>query len=160
MTELAIGKPAPDFERPATGNKTIKLSELRGKWVVLYFYPRDNTPGCTQEGENFNDLHPQFRKLGAVILGVSRDTIGSHRGFHSRMSFTFDLLSDEDETVCKLFDVMKLKTQYGQQAIGVERSTFLIDPEGVLRREWRKVKVEGHAREVLAALKELSPPAA
>jgi peroxiredoxin Q/BCP len=155
MSTIAIGKKVPDWELWATGGKTVKLSDLHGKHVVLYFYPRDNTPGCTQEGENFNDLHVQFRKLGAVILGVSRDSVRSHTGFRSRMAFTFDLLSDEDETVCKLFDVMKLKNMYGQQVIGVERSTFLIDADGVLRNEWRKVKVDGHAQEVLNAVKAL-----
>ncbi|RJQ47489.1 MAG: peroxiredoxin [Gammaproteobacteria bacterium] len=155
MSKAVIGKPAPDFELPATGGKTLKLSAFKGGNVVLYFYPRDNTPGCTLEGQNFRDEQAGFKKLNAVVLGVSRDSVKSHELFKNKEGFTFDLLSDEDEKVCKLYDVMKLKNMYGKQVTGIERSTFLIDKKGVLRKEWRKVKVDGHVDEVLEALKAL-----
>lgn len=155
MTKVTVGKPVPDFELPATGDQTVRLSDLKGQNVVLYFYPKDNTPGCTLEGQNFRDMHPQFKKMNAIILGISRDGVDSHETFKENQSFPFDLLADEQEKVCKLFDVMKPKNMYGKEVIGVERSTFLIDAAGVLRQEWRKVKVEGHADEVLAAIKAL-----
>jgi len=155
MSKIAIGKKVPDWELPATGGNTIRLSTLSGHPVVLYFYPKDNTSGCTLEGENFRDLHIQFKKFKTVILGVSRDSVKSHDGFKEKYAFTFDLLSDADEKLCTLFDVIKPKIMYGKEVIGVERSTFLIDAEGVLRNEWRKVKVDGHAQEVLDAVKAL-----
>jgi peroxiredoxin Q/BCP len=123
--------------------------------VVLYFYPKDNTPGCTLEGQDFRDLNAKFKRANTVVLGVSRDSVKSHEGFKQKQDFNFDLLSDADEKLCKLFDVIKLKNMYGKQVMGVERSTFLIDAKGVLRREWRKVKVDGHAAEVLDATKAL-----
>ncbi len=155
MKKIALDKPVPDFELPATGGKAIRLSELKGKNVVLYFYPKDDTPGCTLEGQDFRDRHASFKRAKTVILGVSRDSIKSHESFCEKQGFPFDLLSDADEKLCTLFDVMKMKNMYGKQVRGIERSTFLIDADGVLRREWRKVKVEGHADEVLEAVKAL-----
>ena len=150
-----LDQPAPDFEIPATGGKTFRLSSAKGKTLVLYFYPKDNTPGCTTEGQQFRDLHPQFSKLRCEVYGVSRDSMKSHENFKSKMAFPFDLLSDADETVCKLFDVMKMKNMYGKKVRGIERSTFVIDKNGVVRREWRGVKVPGHAQEVLDFVKTL-----
>lgn len=155
-TNIAVGKKVPDFERPSTGESTISLSSLKGKTVVLYFYPKDATPGCTVEGQNFRDLHDKFKRAGAVILGVSRDTVKSHEKFKTAECFPFDLLSDEDEALCEAFGVMKMKNMYGKQVRGIERSTFLIDREGVLRKEWRGVKVDGHVAEVLEAVKALA----
>jgi thioredoxin-dependent peroxiredoxin len=155
VKKIALDKPVPDFELPATGGKAIRLSELKGKNVVLYFYPKDDTPGCTLEGQDFRDRHASFKRAKTVILGVSRDSIKSHESFCEKQGFPFDLLSDADEKLCTLFDVMKMKNMYGKQVRGIERSTFLIDADGVLRREWRKVKVEGHADEVLEAVKAL-----
>lgn len=149
------GDKVADFEAPATGDKTIKLSDLRGKPVVLYFYPKDSTPGCTREGQDFRDNHAKFRRAGATILGVSRDSLKSHENFKSKQEFPFDLLSDKDETLCRQFDVIKEKNMYGKKVMGVERSTFLIDAKGKLVREWRKVKVPGHVDEVLEAVKSL-----
>ena len=150
-----LDQPAPDFEIPATGGNTFRLSSAKGKPVVLYFYPKDNTPGCTTEGQQFRDLYPQFGKLGCGIYGVSRDSIKSHESFKAKMNFPFDLLSDTAETACKLFDVIKMKSMYGKKVRGIERSTFLIGADGKLAREWRGVKVAGHAEEVLAAVKAL-----
>lgn len=147
--------PVPDFEVPATGGKTFKLSAHRGNPLVIYFYPKDDTPGCTTEGAQFRDLHPEFRKLGCEIYGLSRDTIASHEKFKAKMAFTFELLSDTDEAICNMFGVMKMKNMYGKQVRGVERSTFLIDKTGVVQKEWRGVKVPGHVDEVLAAVKAL-----
>src|SRR5438477_11971318 len=144
-----------DFSVPATGEATFRLSEHKGHPVVLYFYPKDNTPGCTTEGADFRDLHKQFTKLGAVIAGVSRDSMKSHESFKAKMEFPFELISDADEKLCAQFDVIKMKNMYGKKVRGIERSTFLIDGSGALAHEWRKVKVEGHAAEVLAALKAL-----
>jgi len=155
MNQINIGKPVPNFKLPATGGKDIKLSDLKGKNVVLYFYPKDNTPGCTLEGQNFRDRQAAFSALNTVILGVSRDSVKSHESFKEKQGYNFDLLSDEDEELCKLFDVIKLKNMYGKEVMGVERSTFLIDKKGVLRQEWRKVKVDGHVDEVLEAVKML-----
>lgn len=155
MSKIAIDKKVPDWELPATSGQSIRLSALSGHPVVLYFYPKDNTSGCTLEGENFRDLQAKFKKLKTVILGVSRDSVKSHEGFKEKYEFNFELLSDSDEKLCKLFDVLKLKNMYGKEVIGVERSTFLIDADGVLRREWRKIKVDGHAQEVLDAVKAL-----
>lgn len=150
-----LDQPAPDFEIPATGGKTFRLSSAKGKTLVLYFYPKDNTPGCTTEGQQFRDLHPQFSKLRCEVYGVSRDSMKSHENFKSKMAFPFDLLSDADETVCKLFDVMKMKNMYGKKVRGIERSTFVIDARGFVRREWRGVKVPDHAQEVLEFVKTL-----
>jgi len=152
MSKIAPGKKVPDFSLPATGGKQVKLSSLQGHDVVLYFYPKDDTPGCTLEGKDFRDLHADFRRRDALILGISRDSLKSHEKFCDKYSFNFDLLSDADEKLCKLFGVIKMKNMYGKKVRGIERSTFLIGKDGVLRREWRKVKVESHAAEVLAAL--------
>jgi peroxiredoxin Q/BCP len=150
-----LGKKIQDFSAPATGDTRFRLSDHKGHPVVLYFYPKDNTPGCTTEGANFRDLHREFRKLGAVVAGISRDTVKSHEGFKAKMAFPFELISDADEKLCAQFDVIKMKNMYGKQVRGIERSTFLIGPDGKLVREWRKVKVEGHAAEVLDAVKAL-----
>lgn len=155
MSKISVGKAVPNFKLPATGGKEIDLKSLRGKNVVLYFYPKDSTPGCTTESCDFGSLHDRFKRKGTVILGVSRDSLASHEKFKAKFEFPFDLLSDGDETLCQLFDVIKEKNMYGRKVMGVERSTFLIDAEGKLRREWRKVSVKGHAEEVLGALSEL-----
>ena len=148
-------RPAPEFELPATGGTTFRLSGAPGKTLVLYFYPKDNTPGCTTEGQNFAELHARFRALGCEIYGISRDSLKSHENFKAKMKFPFDLLSDGDEVACKAFDVIKMKNMYGKKVRGIERSTFVIDREGVVRREWRGVKVPGHAQEVLEFVKTL-----
>ena len=150
-----LGKKAPDFSIPATGDATFRLSEHKGHPVVLYFYPKDNTPGCTVEGTDFRYLHAQFSSLGAVVAGISRDSLKSHEGFKAKMDFPFPLLSDADEKLCSQFDVIKMKNMYGKKVRGIERSTFLIGADGKLVHEWRKVKVDGHAAEVLAAVKTL-----
>lgn len=156
MSSIAIGKKVPDFELPATGDQNIKLSQFKGQNLVLYFYPKDSTPGCTKEGQAFRDDYNKFERANTVVLGVSRDSVKSHENFKAKQEFPFELLSDQDEALCTLFDVIKMKNMYGKQVRGIERSTFLIDAKGVLRREWRKVKVDGHAEEVLAAVKELN----
>ena len=145
----------PDFSLPATSGQTFNLAAQAGKVVVIYFYPKDSTPGCTTEGQQFRDLHDQFAAVDAVILGISRDSVKSHENFKAKQGFPFELGSDADETACKLFDVMKMKNMYGKQVRGVERSTFVIDRSGVLRRAWRGVKVPGHAQEVLDFVKTL-----
>jgi peroxiredoxin Q/BCP len=145
----------PDFEAAATSGKTFNLRQQRGRPFVLYFYPKDNTPGCTDEGAQFRDLYAQFQGAACDIYGVSRDTIKSHEGFKAKMSFPFELLSDPDEHLCQLFGVIKMKNMYGKQVRGIERSTFLIDGNGSVRREWRGVKVPGHAQEVLDAVRAL-----
>ncbi len=152
MSSIAVGKKVPDFTLPATGGQHVRLSGLKGKHVVLYFYPKDDTPGCTLEGRDFNAKLGKFTRKGAVVLGVSRDTLKSHEKFCDKFGFRFDLLSDEDEKVCTLFGVVKEKNMYGRKVWGIERSTFLIDPDGVLAQEWRKVQVNGHADAVLEAL--------
>lgn len=144
-----------DFELPATRNKNISLSDYRGKNVILYFYPKDSTPGCTTEGQNFRDNYKQFQQYNTEILGISRDSIHAHENFKAKQSFPFDLLSDKDEIACKQFDVIKLKKNYGREYMGIERSTFLIDASGKLYKEWRKVKVKGHIEEVLESVKTL-----
>ena len=146
---VSAGKTVPDFSAAATGG-AFDLSASRGKTVVLYFYPKDNTPGCTTEGADFASLHGKFAKAGARVFGVSRDSLKSHENFKSKMGFPFDLISDPDERLCALFGVMKMKNMYGKQVRGIERSTFVIDAAGKLAREWRGVKVPGHAEEVLA----------
>ncbi len=156
MSGIQIGAPVPEFSVLATGDKQVKLSDLRGSNVVLFFYPKANTPGCSQEGQDFRDAHAEFSRLGTVILGISRDTLRAQENFKAKFEFPFDLLADTDEQVCKLFDVIKQKNMYGRQVMGIERSTFLIDREGVLRQEWRKVKVKGHVDEVLAAVRQLA----
>ena len=150
-----LDQPAPDFELPATGGKTFRLSRAKGSPLVLYCYPKDNTPGCTTEGQHFRDLYPEFQKLESGIYGVSRDSIKSHENFKAKMKFPFDLLSDSEETVCKLYGVIKMKNMYGRKVRGIERSTFVIDGKGVVRREWRGVKVPGHVQEVLEFVKTL-----
>lgn len=139
----------PDFELPATGNQRFQLSAFAGHPFVLYFYPRDDTPGCTDEGIQFRDLHPEFVKFKVAVFGVSRDTVASHEKFKRKMSFPFELLSDPDEKACAIFDVIRMKNMYGRQVRGIQRSTFVIDGEGRIAREWRGVKVPGHAQEVL-----------
>lgn len=151
-----IGKKVPQFTLAATGEQEISLGDLKGKNLVLYFYPKDSTPGCTREGQDFRDNYNKFKRQNTVILGVSRDSIKSHENFKTKQGFQFELLSDKDETLCKLFDVIKMKNMYGKQVRGIERSTFLIDSNGKLKKEWRKVKVDGHIDEVLAAVKELN----
>ncbi|HEY9052692.1 MAG TPA: peroxiredoxin [Gammaproteobacteria bacterium] len=157
MAELKIGKKVPAFTLPATGDKTISLKDLNGSNVVLYFYPKDSTPGCTREGQDFRDNHSKFKRAKTIVLGVSRDSIKSHENFKAKQDFPFDLLSDTDETLCTMFDVIKMKNMYGKQVRGIERSTFLIDSKGVLREEWRKIKVDGHVEEVLVATKKYKP---
>lgn len=152
---VELGKKVKNFKIAATGNKDISLSDYKGKKLVLYFYPRDSTPGCTTEGQDFRDAKARFTRQNTVVLGVSRDSIKSHENFSAKQKFNFDLLSDTDESLCKQFDVIKMKNMYGKKSLGVERSTFLIDDKGVLRREWRKVKVKEHVEAVLAAAKAL-----
>ena len=150
-----VDKPAPDFELPATGGKTFRLARAKNAPLVLYFYPKDNTPGCTAEGQQFRDLYPEFQKLGCAIYGASRDSIKSHEAFKAKMKFPFDLLSDEEEAACKLYGVIKMKNMYGRKVRGIERSTFAIDAKGILRREWRGVRVPGHVQEVLDYMRTL-----
>jgi len=152
---VKIGKKVANFSLPATGDKTLSLKDLKGSNVVLYFYPKDSTPGCTLEGQDFRDQHAAFRKANTVILGVSRDGLKSHENFRSKHEFPFDLLSDNDEKLCGQFDVIREKNMYGRKVLGIERSTFLIDGEGILRQEWRKVSVKGHVDEVLTAAQSL-----
>ncbi len=154
MSGVRLGRQAPDFTLPAVSGKDVSLGELRGSWVVLYFYPRDSTPGCTRESLDFQARRGALRRRGAVLLGVSRDSLRSHEKFRDRYGLEFELLSDKEERLCGLFDVLRQKRMYGREVRGIERSTFLIDPKGVVRREWRKLKVAGHAEEVLAALDE------
>jgi len=155
MSQVVLGKKVPAFSSPATGDKDISLKDLKGKKIVLYFYPKDNTPGCTTEGQNFRDNHAKFKRAGTIILGVSRDSVKTHENFKAKHEFPFDLLSDKEEVLCQLFDVIKEKKLYGKVHMGIERSTFLIDEKGVLKQEWRKVKVAGHVEEVLQASKSL-----
>jgi len=155
MNSLVIGQTVPDFQASATDGKTIRLADYVGQFVVIYFYPKDNTAGCTQQAQHFRDTHSQFSGLNTVILGVSRDSTRSHDNFKAKHELPFDLLSDTDETLCQLFDVIKMKNMYGKQVRGIERSTFLINPEGVLIQEWRKVKVANHCDELLQVLKSL-----
>ena len=155
MSQIAIGKKVPAFSLPATGDGELGLKDFKGRNLVLYFYPKDSTPGCTTEGQAFRDLYKKFEKLNTAIIGVSRDSVKSHENFKAKQGFPFELLSDSAETLCQLFDVIKEKNMYGRKVMGIERSTFLIDAKGVLRAEWRKVKVDGHAEEVLQAVKTL-----
>ena len=153
--KIAVGKKVPAFSSLATGGGSWKSSAAAGKNLVIYFYPRDNTPGCTMEGQAFRDLAAAFEKANTAILGVSPDTVASHEKFKAKFGFPFELLSDEEQQLCQLFDVWREKSLYGRKFMGVERSTFLIDSGGVLRQEWRKVKVPGHADAVLEAAKAL-----
>ncbi len=155
MKKAMLDAPVPDIELPATDDQLFRLSELKGRHVVLYFYPKDNTPGCTTEGQNFRDNYDEFRSFKAEIFGVSKDTLESHEHFKSQQCFPFELISDKNGKLCKLFDVIKEKNQYGKKYLGIERSTFIIDKQGVLRKEFRGVKVDGHVQQVLAALKSL-----
>ena len=150
-----LNQSIPDFELPSTGGKSFKLSDYRGKTLVLYFYPKDSTPGCTAQGQQFRDAYADFQAAGAEIFGISRDSLKSHENFKAKFSFPFELLSDTDELACGLFDVIKQKNMYGKQVRGIERSTFVIDVHGLLVREWRKVKVDGHAAEVLSFIQSL-----
>ena len=155
MAKATIGKKIPDFTLPATGDKDISLSDYKGDKLVIYFYPKDNTPGCTQESADFRDMIRRFSRCGTKVVGISRDSVKSHEKFKEGKKLPFPLLSDKDEVVCKIFDVIKEKTMFGRKVFGIQRSTFLIDAKGYLRKEWRKVKVPGHAEEVLEAAKEL-----
>ena len=153
---VAIDQPVSDFQIAATSEKTVKLSDLKGKQVVIYFYPKDSTPGCTTEGQGFRDHYADFQAANTDIFGVSRDSLKSHENFKAKQGFPFELLSDKDEALCQLFDVIKLKKLYGKEYLGVDRSTFLIDKDGVLRHEWRGVKVPGHVEAVLEQAKALN----
>ena len=153
---VAVDQPVSDFQVQATSGQAVSLSELKGQQVVIYFYPKDSTPGCTTEGQDFRDHYAQFQAANTVVFGVSRDSLKSHENFKAKQSFPFELISDKDEALCQLFDVIKLKKLYGKEYLGVDRSTFLIDKEGVLRQEWRGVKVPGHVDAVLAAAQALS----
>ena len=155
MPTVSLNSKVPVFSAMSTGDKSIQLSDYKGKYVLLYFYPKDNTPGCITEGQNFRDHYDQFVQFNTVILGISRDSIRVHESFKSKQGFPFDLLSDKEEVLCNLFDVIKMKNMYGKQVRGIERSTFLIDPEGTLIHEWRKVRVKVHIDEVLQKLTEL-----
>jgi peroxiredoxin Q/BCP len=155
MSELAVGQPVANFTAEATSDVTVTLSELKGQNVVIYFYPKDNTPGCTTEGQEFRDHMPKFEANNTVIFGVSKDSMRTHTNFKTKHEFPFELISDPEEVICQHFDVIKLKKNYGREYLGIERSTFLIDKEGILRQEWRKVKVKGHVQEVLEAVQAL-----
>jgi len=150
-----LGKPVPDFSLPSTGDTTFRLSAARGKKLILYFYPKDNTPGCSDESAQFRDLWKDFRKAGCEIAGVSRDSVKSHENFKTKLALPFELLSDAEELACTQFDVIKMKNMYGKKVRGIERSTFVIDTNGVLAHEWRGVKVPGHAQEVFRFAKTL-----
>jgi len=152
---VRIDKKVASFSLPATGDKTVSLQDFKGSNLVIYFYPKDSTPGCTLEGQNFRDSIDEFRKAGTEILGVSRDSLKAHENFKAKQSFPFDLLSDADEKLCRQFDVIHEKNMYGRKVMGIVRSTFLIDGEGILRGKWRKVRVKGHVDEVLEAAKSL-----
>lgn len=150
-----IGKPVPNLSLPATSGKTIRFADFEGHPFVIYFYPKDNTPGCTTEGQAFRDLYGEFSALGCGIFGVSRDSLKSHESFRSKMNFPFELISDTEEVACSAFDVIKMKNMYGKKVRGIERSTFAVDAKGIVRKEWRGVKVPGHVEEVLAFMKTL-----
>ncbi len=153
---MDIGKIVPDFEFTATNNLTAHLNDYKGQIIILYFYPKDATPGCTTEGQDFRDTYSQFKELNAQIFGISRDSLKSHENFKAKQNFPFELISDTDEKLCQLFDVIKMKSMYGKQVRGIERSTFIIDKAGVLRHEWRKVSVNEHVDEVLSKVKSLN----
>ncbi|MDP9665724.1 peroxiredoxin [Pseudomonas sp. xss_1] len=153
---VALDQPVPDFTAQATSGQTVSLSALKGRQVVVYFYPKDSTPGCTTQGQGFRDQHGAFEAANTVVLGVSRDGMKSHENFKAKQGFPFELISDKDEALCQLFDVIKLKKLYGKEYMGVDRSTFLIDKDGVLRQQWRGVKVPGHVDAVLTAAQTLN----
>ena len=153
---VSLDQPVADFNAAATSGQQVSLSVLKGQQVVIYFYPKDSTPGCTTEGQDFRDQHAAFQAANTVVFGVSRDGMKSHENFKCKQAFPFELISDKDEALCQLFDVIKLKKLYGKEYLGIDRSTFLIDAQGVLRREWRGVKVPGHVDEVLAAAQALN----
>lgn len=157
MAKVALGKKVTHFKIAATGDQDISLKNLAGKNVVIYFYPKDNTPGCTQEGQDFRDQYAKFKRAKTIVLGVSRDSVKVHTNFKTKHEFPFELLADVDEKLCTQFDVIKLKKNYGKEYMGIERSTFLIDSKGILKEEWRGVKVKGHIEEVLAATKKYKP---
>jgi peroxiredoxin Q/BCP len=156
MMAVSLDQPVADFNAAATSGQQVSLSALKGQQVVIYFYPKDSTPGCTTEGQDFRDQHAAFQAANTVVFGVSRDGMKSHENFKCKQAFPFELISDKDEALCQLFDVIKLKKLYGKEYLGIDRSTFLIDAQGVLRREWRGVKVPGHVDEVLAAAQALN----
>jgi peroxiredoxin Q/BCP len=153
---VSVGKRVENFTLPASGDQNLSLSDFKGRSLIIYFYPKDNTPGCTTEGQNFRDLYKQFTAAGADILGVSRDSVKTHGNFKTKHGFPFELLSDSEESLCNQFDVIKEKKLYGRTYMGIERSTFLIDSDGVLLQEWRKVRVPGHVQAVLDTVKSLS----
>ncbi len=152
---IELNKQIPEFTATATPEQTISSADLLGKNVVIYFYPKDNTPGCTTEGQDFRDHYEEFSKLNTIVFGVSKDSLKTHQNFKTKQEFPFELITDPDEELCKLFDVIKLKKLYGKEYMGIERSTFLIDSSGKLAKEWRKVKVKGHVAEVLEAARKL-----
>ena len=153
---VSLDQPVADFNAAATSGQQVSLSALKGQQVVIYFYPKDSTPGCTTEGQDFRDQHAAFQAANTVVFGVSRDGMRSHENFKCKQAFPFELISDKDEALCQLFDVIKLKKLYGKEYLGIDRSTFLIDAQGVLRQEWRGVKVPGHVDEVRAAAQALN----
>ena len=155
MSKVKIGNKVPAFTSILDDGSNLKSTDLKGKYVVIYFYPKDSTPGCTKEGEDFRDFHKEFKKNDSLIFGVSRDSVASHEKFKKKYNFPFNLISDEEESLCNIFDVIKEKNMYGRKYMGIERSTFLIDKKGVLVYEWRKVKVKNHAQEVLDTLKNI-----
>ena len=155
MKKAVMGKPVPDVKIQTTGGKTSSLHSLKGKCTVLYFYPKDNTPGCTLEGQDFRDHYSRFKKLKTAVYGISRDGLASHEKFKANLKFPFELISDEDETLCKLFDVIREKSLYGRKYLGVDRSTFILDARGVLRKEYRGVKVKGHVEAVIEDIEKL-----
>ena len=157
MTQLQTGQTVPEFEAPCTGGKPFRLADYKGKRLLIYFYPKDNTPGCTLEGQNFRDNIQFFNANNTVIVGVSRDSLRKHENFKAKQQFPFELIADEDESVCQLFDVIQLKKNYGREYMGIVRSTFLIDEQGVLQHEWRNVKVKQHIDEVMTAISALKP---
>ncbi len=159
MKKAVVGKSVPDLELQTTGGKILRLHDLKGRFAVLYFYPKDNTPGCTLEGQDFRDQHDRIKKLKAVVYGISRDSLASHEKFKTKLKFPFDLIADEDEKLCRLFDVIREKSLYGKKYMGVDRSTFILDKDGVLRKELRGVKVKGHVDEVIEEIKKLQSPA-
>lgn len=152
---MKLGDKLPPQAFSATSDLQSDLNDYKGKWLILYFYPKDSTPGCTTEGQDFRDAYAKFKKLNAEIFGISRDSLKSHENFKAKQGFPFELISDKEEIFCQLFDVIKMKSMYGKQVRGIERSTFLIDPQGVLRHEWRKLSVKGHVAEVMKTLENL-----
>ncbi len=156
MTNTMLNQPVPDFTLPATSGNTFKLSDFLGQYVVVYFYPKDATPGCTTQGMQFRDAYAEFKQANAEIIGISRDSVKSHENFKAKFSFPFELAADTEEVACNIFGVIKMKNMYGKQVRGVDRSTFLFDSKGVLQKEWRGIKVTGHVAEVLTAAKAMS----